>query len=238
MVTELIRLPVAAGAEQALLDAIEGLPYFVQEGLVEARRFVAFEGANGVLLVFEWSSREASAAAIATAAGAELLAALEPHLTGPPELAFYEERLPTPVEPAAVPPAAAGRRRVVAAAAEVAEGHSRVVEVDGERLLLTKVDGVIRASSAWCTHARSLLGPFPLADGDLIECPLHGALFSARDGARLDGPTCAPLTVVEAEVDAAGDVVVDLDAVPPPAVASRPADTAWGAWGLDASALS
>jgi hypothetical protein len=92
LVTELIRLPVAAGAEQALLDAIAGLPYFAQEGLVDARRFVAFEGAGGVLLQLEWESREASAAAIETADGEGLLAALRPHLTGPPELAFYREQ--------------------------------------------------------------------------------------------------------------------------------------------------
>jgi nitrite reductase/ring-hydroxylating ferredoxin subunit len=70
---------------------------------------------------------------------------------------------------------------------EVEEGELVPVEVDGEPICLTKIDGVVYAFTDNCTHISG-----PLSDGDLqgcvLTCPWHGAQFDVRTGKVLRGP--------------------------------------------------
>jgi NADPH-dependent 2,4-dienoyl-CoA reductase/sulfur reductase-like enzyme/nitrite reductase/ring-hydroxylating ferredoxin subunit len=78
--------------------------------------------------------------------------------------------------------------------AGVLAGH-----VDGNPVLLVRLDDGIHAVSALCTHYGA-----PLADGlvvgDEIRCPWHHACFSLRTGAALRAPAFAALTTWRVEI--------------------------------------
>src|SRR5690606_3926643 len=67
-------------------------------------------------------------------------------------------------------------------------GRCKVVEVDDRWVLLVRVGDEVRATQGLCSHVRTPLGPGRLTKDGLIECPMHGALFSPADGAVLKGP--------------------------------------------------
>lgn len=122
----------------------------------------------------------------------------------------------------------------VVSADEIAEGQVALFDVGERQVLLTRHEDEVLATEPRCPHARSVLGPGRLAEGGLVECPMHGALFSPRDGARQEdkGPTCEGLETYPVEVRG-GTVYVDFEAVRPrpPASLSPPSTgTAWGNW--------
>jgi 3-phenylpropionate/trans-cinnamate dioxygenase ferredoxin component len=95
----------------------------------------------------------------------------------------------------------------VAATSEVPEGGTLRVEVDGTPVCLVNVEGTIHAVHDICTHAlESLSGGY--VDGDRIECPRHGALFSVVTGEALTPPANSPLPVFAVSVQD-GRVLVD-----------------------------
>ncbi|MBM3946676.1 MAG: non-heme iron oxygenase ferredoxin subunit [SAR202 cluster bacterium] len=80
----------------------------------------------------------------------------------------------------------------VARAAEIKRGEIKVVEVDGESILIANVAGDLYAVSETCTHE-----DFPLGEGFLegeeVECVLHGSRFSVRTGQPHQEPATEPL---------------------------------------------
>jgi 3-phenylpropionate/trans-cinnamate dioxygenase ferredoxin subunit len=95
----------------------------------------------------------------------------------------------------------------VGAMEELAPGEPRLVDVDGIPVCLVNVDGTVRAVHDICTHAmESLSGGW--VDGDTIECPRHGALFSLETGDVLSPPATRPLPTFRVEVQD-GRVLLD-----------------------------
>jgi nitrite reductase/ring-hydroxylating ferredoxin subunit len=88
----------------------------------------------------------------------------------------------------------------VAALAEVPEGTTRLVEVNGNDVCLYNLGGTIYATQDMCTHAEASLAD-GFIDGDAIECPLHQALFDIRTGKVLHPPATANLRVYPVLVD-------------------------------------
>ena len=88
----------------------------------------------------------------------------------------------------------------VAAASELPPGHTKVVAVDRERVLLTNVEGTVYALRDACGHRGASLARGTL-DGHVIECPLHFALFDVRTGKLLSGPVAADVATYEVRVD-------------------------------------
>lgn len=112
---------------------------------------------------------------------------------------------------------------------DLRNGYSRVVDVEGVRLLLIRLGDEVRSTSAWCTHARTLLGEQPVEDG-LVECPLHGAVFDSFDGSLQLGPTCDALPVYPVSVGDDGAITVALpDGASETPVAQR--TSSFGTWG-------
>lgn len=76
---------------------------------------------------------------------------------------------------------------VVATAGDWQEGEMKLVEVEGKKILLSKVQGLFYATAAKCTHYGG-----PLADGVLcgyrLTCPWHHAVFDVRGGELLEPP--------------------------------------------------
>ena len=88
----------------------------------------------------------------------------------------------------------------VASAAELAPGETRLVAVDGQRLVLANVDGAYYALSDVCGHRNAPLSRGKLR-GYLIECPLHFALFDVRTGELVDGPVSAAVPIYEVRIE-------------------------------------
>jgi nitrite reductase/ring-hydroxylating ferredoxin subunit len=88
----------------------------------------------------------------------------------------------------------------VAALAEVPEGTTRLVEVNGNDVCLYNLGGTICATQDMCTHAEASLAD-GFIDGDAIECPLHQALFDIRTGKVLHPPATEDLRVYPVRVD-------------------------------------
>lgn len=96
----------------------------------------------------------------------------------------------------------------VAALAEVPDGTTRLVEVNGNDVCLYNLGGTICATQDMCTHAEASLAD-GFIDGDAIECPLHQALFDIRTGKVLNPPATKDLRVYPVRVD--GDEIRVLD---------------------------
>ena len=66
---------------------------------------------------------------------------------------------------------------VVCRAEEVEEGGTKEVELEGEKLLLVRQDGLLTALSGKCTHYGAPLVKGSFGEG-IVRCPWHGACFS------------------------------------------------------------
>jgi 3-phenylpropionate/trans-cinnamate dioxygenase ferredoxin component len=87
----------------------------------------------------------------------------------------------------------------VAALDELAPGEPVLVDVGGTPVCLVNVEGTVRAVHDVCTHAfESLSGGW--VDGDVIECPRHGATFSLETGEVLSPPASRALPTFRVEV--------------------------------------
>jgi 3-phenylpropionate/trans-cinnamate dioxygenase ferredoxin subunit len=88
-----------------------------------------------------------------------------------------------------------------AALDDVREGYIHKVEVEGVAIILTRTDHGVRAFDGTCTHAEFHFESSRLVRGCEIECPIHGARFSAVDGAVVKGPAKEPLEEIACRVD-------------------------------------
>jgi len=90
------------------------------------------------------------------------------------------------------------------------DGEMRIFELDGEKVLLARVDGQYYAVGATCTHYGG-----PLAEGVLkdhaVMCPWHHACFDVRTGLRTQPPALDNLPRYEVQV-VDGTVVVNFPA--------------------------
>jgi len=59
-------------------------------------------------------------------------------------------------------------------------------------------EGDFKAFTAVCTHQGCLVGQ---VDGEEIQCPCHGSVFSIEDGSVLNGPATSPLSEVGISVE-------------------------------------
>jgi NADPH-dependent 2,4-dienoyl-CoA reductase/sulfur reductase-like enzyme/nitrite reductase/ring-hydroxylating ferredoxin subunit len=71
--------------------------------------------------------------------------------------------------------------------------------VDGNAVLLARLDDGIHAVSGSCTHYGGPLAEGLVVDGE-VRCPWHHACFSLRTGAALRAPAFAPLATWHTEV--------------------------------------
>lgn len=93
-----------------------------------------------------------------------------------------------------------GEFHTVAKVSEVAVGEMKLVEVDGEEIVIANVDGEYFAFSDTCTHEGG-----PLSDGDLegriVTCPWHFTPFDVKTGeAQEGGVTDDPIAIFDVRV--------------------------------------
>ena len=75
---------------------------------------------------------------------------------------------------------------------ELGEGGMKGVEVDGQGILLARVQGTIYAVEAICNHGYAYLEEGGL-DGFNVVCPLHDGCFDIRNGAPTVPPCSEPI---------------------------------------------
>jgi nitrite reductase/ring-hydroxylating ferredoxin subunit/uncharacterized membrane protein len=85
--------------------------------------------------------------------------------------------------------------------AEVPEGGTRKVDVEGHSVLLYKENGNLYALEDACAHAGGPLSEGEVKDG-IVTCPWHGSQFRLTDGRVCRGPATFPQLRLEARVKA------------------------------------
>jgi len=88
----------------------------------------------------------------------------------------------------------------VAETSDLPPGRVKVVLVGDRRIALCNVDGQFFATDDLCTHDGGPLGQGEL-QGDVIECPRHGARFNVRTGKVLALPAVKALNTYPVEVE-------------------------------------
>ena len=98
----------------------------------------------------------------------------------------------------------------IAKVSEAPPGTISVHEVNGVRVALCNVNGRFYAIDDVCTHDG---GPLDqgLLEGDLVECPRHGAKFDVTTGRAVVLPAVMPVKTYPVEIDG-DDVKVDIEA--------------------------
>jgi 3-phenylpropionate/trans-cinnamate dioxygenase ferredoxin subunit len=100
--------------------------------------------------------------------------------------------------------------QTVAKVSDTPPGTISVHEVDGKRIALCNVNGRFYAIDDVCTHDGGPLDQGEL-EGELVECPRHGAKFDVTDGRPVTLPAVRPVKTYKVQVE--GDEVrVDTDA--------------------------
>lgn len=68
-----------------------------------------------------------------------------------------------------------------------------------EKVVVTQPsEGDFKAFTAVCTHQGCLVGQ---VEGEEIQCPCHGSVFSINDGSVVNGPATSPLSEVAISVE-------------------------------------
>ncbi|VEF49550.1 Rieske (2Fe-2S) domain-containing protein [Bacillus freudenreichii] len=80
--------------------------------------------------------------------------------------------------------------------------------LEGNILVVARVDGKVYAVDGICTHAYAELIDGGL-DGHCLTCPLHFACFDIRDGSVMEGPTDVALKTYEVKEED-GNILIKL----------------------------
>jgi 3-phenylpropionate/trans-cinnamate dioxygenase ferredoxin subunit len=99
-----------------------------------------------------------------------------------------------------------GRYVTVAKVGEIPPGGVKVVRLGDVPVAVFHVDGSYYALEDVCTHDGGPLAEGRL-EGDVIECPRHGARFDVKTGAVLSLPAIVPVPTYEVKVQG-GEVKV------------------------------
>ncbi len=97
-----------------------------------------------------------------------------------------------------------GDFRAVARATEIPSGEMKIVDLDGEKVVVANVDGTFLAFGNTCTHVGGPLGEGDL-DGGTVVCPWHASVFDITSGEPLGGPAEESIPIYEVQV--AGDEI-------------------------------
>ena len=100
-------------------------------------------------------------------------------------------------------------RRVIPEA-ELGPRNMTVVEIEGERVVLTRLSPEeVHAVEDSCSHDEASFEGGRLF-GHELECPRHGARFDVRTGAATKMPAASPIEMFPARIND-GWIEVDLD---------------------------
>ena len=88
----------------------------------------------------------------------------------------------------------------VAKVGEIPPGGRKIVRLDDQPVAIFHLDDGYYAIDDVCTHDGGPVAEGPL-EGQVIECPRHGARFDVKTGAVLCLPATAPIPIYAVRVD-------------------------------------
>ena len=88
----------------------------------------------------------------------------------------------------------------VARVGEIAEGGRKLVRIDDSELAVFLLQGEYYALDDVCTHDGGPIAEGAL-EGDVIECPRHGAKFNVKTGAVLALPAISPVPTYAVRIE-------------------------------------
>ena len=97
----------------------------------------------------------------------------------------------------------------VAKLSDIAPETAKCVEVNGKRIGLFNLGGVIHAIDDTCTHAQASLSEGDIA-GTEVSCPLHYATFDLETGACTGPPADEGVATYTVRVTGDGDIEVEV----------------------------
>ncbi|KAI8376319.1 uncharacterized protein BYT42DRAFT_574203 [Radiomyces spectabilis] len=80
---------------------------------------------------------------------------------------------------------------------ELKDMDRKEVEIDGQSIMLSRLNGRYYATSNFCTHYGGKLSESPLASDGRVTCKLHGACFNVKTGRVEDAPALDNLNTYE-----------------------------------------
>ena len=83
---------------------------------------------------------------------------------------------------------------------EIRPGEMMMVNVGSDQVLIANINGNIHACEDVCSHAYASLSEGDL-NGEEVECPLHGGIFSLITGEALTPPADDPIKLYQVQVD-------------------------------------
>ena len=87
----------------------------------------------------------------------------------------------------------------VAETGDLSPGEMKSVVLGQEEVLLANVDGNFYVIANTCTHAMGPLAQGEL-DGEHVECPVHGAIFSVITGEVVSPPAAEVVNAYEVRI--------------------------------------
>lgn len=89
----------------------------------------------------------------------------------------------------------------VCTTSEIADNSMKSFDIEGEPILLARVDGQYYAIADTCTHAMAYLSEGELLEGCRVQCPDHAAVFDLKTGKALALPAAGPVEVYKVVVE-------------------------------------
>jgi len=83
---------------------------------------------------------------------------------------------------------------------DIPEGSAKAFHVNGSAVAVYRSEGKFYASEDICSHEQEHLSEGWL-EGEVIECPRHGAQFSLKTGEALSLPATEPIRIFEVKVE-------------------------------------
>jgi len=88
----------------------------------------------------------------------------------------------------------------VASTSEIPDGEMKIVEVDGQEIVVANLNGEFVAFQSECTHRGGPLGEGILMN-DVVECPFHAGQFNVRTGEVVGPPPTEPIATFAVQVE-------------------------------------
>lgn len=84
---------------------------------------------------------------------------------------------------------------------DIADDSMKSFDIEGEPVLLARVDGEYYAIADTCSHAMAYLSEGELLEGCRVQCPDHAAVFDLKTGEALALPAAGPVEVYKVVVE-------------------------------------
>ena len=98
----------------------------------------------------------------------------------------------------------------VASVDDIQDGGMVSAEIEDDKVIIAHLDGEFYAFNEECTHSGCGLSDGDL-DGNIIQCPCHGAEFDIRTGEVISPPAVEPLKTYQVRIEG-DDILIGYEA--------------------------